>query len=138
MLTYEDIAGPWENHADLTDERAGNIIQLLIPACSMLEERMRVDGVVFPVNPKTGTGVSGETFGGFRPQSCQTGAPKSNHKQGLAVDRYDPANEIDTWCMAHLDILEECGIWIEHPSKTPTWSHWQCVPPKSGRRVFLP
>lgn len=99
---------------------------------------MVADGVVFPDNPKTGTGVSGEVYGGIRPQDCPIGAPHSNHKQGRAVDRFDPGDLIDNWCVAHQDRLLFHGIYIEHPSKTPGWSHWQAVPPPSGHTVFYP
>ena len=137
MITETDYVGPWFNSPDLTEARKDNIDKLL-DACSRLEARMVADGVDFPLNPATHSNVSGKTYGGFRPQSCPQGAPRSNHKEGLAVDRWDPMGKIDEWCMAHLDALEECGIWIEHPDSTPHWSHWQCVPPRSGRRVFYP
>lgn len=137
-MTPDDVIGPWDDSKDLTSERLENIRMRLIPAVNALEARMLADGFVFPVNPLTKTGVSGQTFGGFRPQECPCGAAKSNHKIGLAVDRYDPQGGIDAWCMKNLPILAECGIWLEHPDSTKGWSHWQCVPPKSGRRVFMP
>ena len=99
---------------------------------------MVADGVVFPVNRKTGSQVSGEVYGGFRPQSCPIGAPGSNHKEGRAVDRYDPHGLIDMWCMAHQPSLRACGIYLEHPEATRGWSHWQSVPPRSGKVVFYP
>jgi hypothetical protein len=96
------------------------------------------DGVNFPVNPRTGSCVSGETYGGFRPQSCPIGSPKSSHKEGMAVDIYDPKGEIDNWCMENLNRLEECGLYLEHPSKTVHWCHVSTRAPGSGRRVFMP
>lgn len=138
MLTLADVVGSHAQSADLTEARVANIIDLLLPACADLERRMLAAGVEFPVNPQTGSGVSGQTFGGFRPQSCCIGAPRSNHKEGLAVDRYDPFGKIDAWLLDHQDVMAECGIWIESPGATPGWSHWQVVSPKSGRRVFLP
>ena len=99
---------------------------------------MRTAGVEFPDNPITHSGVSGETYGGFRPQSCPIGAPHSQHKEGSAVDRYDPLGEIDDWIMAHQEIARAYGIYIEHPSATIHWSHWQNVAPKSGHTVFFP
>jgi len=138
MITLDEYVGPWANSPDWTDERRANAHALLLPATWALEKIMREAGIVFRDNPATGSGISGQTFGGFRPQSCPIGAPHSNHKEGLAVDRYDPAGEIDAWCMSNQHELERCGIWIEHPSATLHWSHWQCVSPKSGRRVFLP
>lgn len=137
MITLAQYAGEWIGHPDFTAVRRANA-ELLLEACAKLEERMVAAGVVFPINPATNSNVSGKRYGGFRPQSCTIGAWRSKHKDGLAVDRWDPNGKIDAWCMAHLDVLTECGIWIEHPEKTDTWSHWQCVPPKSGRRVFYP
>jgi len=137
LINEQQYFGLWANHPDVTTEIEANAAQLLA-ACERLEAIMVAHGVAFPQNPATECGVSGKTYGGFRPQACPQGAPRSNHKLGLAVDRWDPLNHIDAWCMAHLDVLEEVGIWIEHPNETPGWSHWQCVPPKSGRRVFMP
>jgi hypothetical protein len=137
MITLAQYVGPHANSPDWTLSREANAKKLLA-ACARLQAIAESDGVQFPVNPKTGSGVSGNTFGGFRPQNCPQGAPRSNHKQGLGVDLYDPDNEIDAWCMENLDQLVACGIWIEHPSATNTWSHWQCVAPGSGNRVFHP
>jgi len=45
---------------------------------------------------------------------------------------------IDIWCLCNEKILIDVGIWLEHPLKTEGWSHWQRVPPPSGRRYYLP
>ena len=137
MITLAQYVGPHSKSPDWDTTCQANAAQLLV-ACSKLEEYARADGVEFPDNPNTGSGVSGLTFGGFRPQDCPQGAPLSSHKKGLAVDRYDPRNKIDDWCMKNLAKLEECGIYIEHPSKTPGWSHWTIKRPGSGNRVFYP
>lgn len=136
MITLEQYVGIHEG-PDWTPERQENA-RILLGRCETLETEMIAAGVVFPVNPKTKTQVSGETLGGFRPQNCPIGAPNSNHKIGKAVDWYDPKGEIDAWCFANQDRLEAHGIWLEHPDDTPGWSHWQSVGPKSGRRVFKP
>lgn len=138
MITLDQYAGKWIDGDDFARLGRDNAEDKLLPAVNRLIEVAKNDGVVFKINPATGSIVSGETLGGFRPQSCTIGAPKSNHKIGMAVDIYDPDEKIDTWCMNNLDKLEECGIWLEHPSATKSWSHWQCVGPKSGRRVFYP
>lgn len=138
MISLAEYAGPWGRSLDWTDEHRLNAKDRLLPALWALEKIMRADGVDFPDSPVTHSGVSGQTLGGFRPQVCSQGASHSKHKEGLAVDRYDPDGKIDAWCTAHLPELERCGIWIESPVATPGWSHWQCVPPRSGRRVFLP
>ena len=95
-------------------------------------------GLQFHINPNTNSIISGQQYGGFRPQSCPIGAPRSNHKQGLAVDIYDPDNKIDEWCLANLSVLAEFGVWLEHPDATKGWCHLQVVPPRSGNRVFRP
>lgn len=137
MITLDQYVGIWHTSPDWTDARALNATRLL-SACCALEAEMAAGGVRFPDNPATRSGVSGQTYGGFRPQACPIGAERSNHKQGLAVDRYDPGDKIDLWCMAHPDRLERHGIWIEHADATLGWSHWQIVPPRSGARIFRP
>ena len=140
MITLEQYVGMWKDSTDWTIERTANAVQLLAK-CALLESIARADGVEFPDNQKTGTGISGERFGGFRPQACKEGAPDSAHKQGRAVDRYDPEGKIDFWCMRNAEVggtLEQCGIYIEHPSATMGWSHWTDRPPPSKRRVFYP
>lgn len=137
MITFAQYVGPHAASPDLTAERAHNATKLLA-ACAALEDDMLEDSVEFPDNPATGCGVSGQTFGGFRPQNCPQGAPNSSHKDGLAVDRYDPKGEIDDWCIAHQDRLALHGIYIEHPSATQNWSHWTIRKPGSGNRVFFP
>lgn len=136
MITLQQYFGPWWDHPDATDERKANAERLLA-VCESLEAEMDSD-VTFPDNPATGDGVSGIQYGGFRPQDCPQGAPHSSHKEGLAVDRYDPHGDIDTWCMAHQDILKAKGIYIEHPDSTPHWSHWTIHSPASGHTVFYP
>jgi len=140
VITVDEYFGPWKDHPDATPERKQNAV-LLLHACSALEYFARRDGVDFPDNPHTGTGVSGQELGGFRPQSCTQGAPHSAHKEALAVDRYDPEGLIDAYCMKHSEpggLMESCGIYLEHPSKTEGWSHWSIRRPGSGHRVFYP
>lgn len=137
MITLTQLAGPWSRHPDWTPARAENGVRLLA-ACTDLESEMVAAGVVFPVSHKTGSQVGGDLYGGFRPQSCPQGAAHSAHKEGLAVDRYDPFGHIDSWLMTHQDALERHGIFIEAPESTPGWSHWTIRPPISGHHVFLP
>lgn len=137
MITLEDYVGIHSASLDWDDARRANAAALL-DAVALLESYAAQDGVPFPINPATGSGVSGQKFGGFRPQSCPIGASASAHKEGLAVDLFDPSGAIDAWCMANQDELELCGIYIEHPSATQGWSHWSIRAPKSGRHVFYP
>ena len=114
MITLDEYVGPWASSPDWTEERRANAHALLLPATWALEKIMREAGIVFRDNPTTGSGISGLRYGGFRPQDSAIGAAHSNHKEGLAVDRYDPSGEIDAWCMSNQDELARCGIWIEH------------------------
>lgn len=137
LLSLDQYFGPWRNHPDASKPRRENALRLLA-AVEKLAALAVADGVVFRANPKTGSVVSGLQYGGFRPQSCCEGAPNSSHKDALAVDLFDPAGKIDAWCLANIDKLEACKIYIEHPSATKAWSHWTLRPPKSGRRAFFP
>lgn len=137
MITIYDVLGKYKNHPDVTQEVTENISKL-VTTVNALMKYMEAEGVVFHVNPITGTYVGGETLGGFRPKSCPIGADKSAHKRGLAVDLYDKTDEIDAWLMAHASILNQFGLYFEHPKATPRWSHWTVRAPGSKRRFFYP
>lgn len=137
MISLAQYVGPHATSPDWTEEVIDNANDLLF-SCGILELMARDDGVLFPDNPATGSGVSGQTFGGFRPQDCSIGAARSAHKLGMAVDRYDPDGLIDKWCFENQDKLAECNIYIEYPEATKGWSHWTIRAPKSGHRVFYP
>lgn len=143
MITLAQYVGKHAGSPDWTPARQGNAVDLLV-ACAKLEQIMLNAGVIFPDNPATRSGVSGLIFGGFRPQSCPQGAPHSSHKEGQGVDRYDPHNLIDKWLAddyakhGKKSAIVRCGIYIEHPNATDTWSHWTTRPPKSGNRIFIP
>lgn len=140
MITEAQYFGKFLDHPDATPERKAAAASLLA-SCKQLENFALQDGVVFPINPFTKSGVSGSLYGGFRPQDCKIGAAKSSHKEAKAVDLYDPLGHIDAWCMANIERggrLEQCGIYLEHPSKTNGWSHWSIKAPGSKNRVFFP
>ena len=82
LLTLDQYFGPWRTHPDATKPRRDNAL-LLLAAVEKLAALAVAERVVFRVNPKTGSIVSGQQFGGFRPQSCCEGAPNSSHKRGL-------------------------------------------------------
>lgn len=79
---------------------------------------------------------------GWRPRAINAGtanaAPRSRHMTAEACDLSDPEGDLDQWCMDNLEVLDGCGLWLEHPAATKSWSHLQIVPPRSGRRVFYP
>ena len=140
MITLSQYLGKFDNSPDLTDEYKLNALNLL-RAVEKLQNLAEASGTEFKVNPVTNSQVSGSQYGGFRPKDCPEGAMHSSHKEGLAVDIYDPQNRIDAWCMMHSGkggLLEQCGIYIEHPDATNHWSHWTIKAPGSGNRVFRP
>jgi len=137
VISLAEYVGPHSKSPDWTPQRQANAHALLV-ACNALEVEMLAAGVVFPTNPATKSGVSGKTYGGFRPQDCTQGAPLSAHKESKAVDRYDPGNHIDSFLMKNHHLLKKHGIYIEHPDKTYGWSHWSNKPPGSGKHVFYP
>ncbi len=87
-------------------------------------------------------GLMRKVASGWRPAAINDtvpGAAKgSKHLSCLAIDLEDRNGALDAWCMAHLETLEQLGLWLEHPDATPGWCHLQILPPRSGNRVFYP
>lgn len=85
---------------------------------------------------------------GWRPVAINAkvkGAAKlSNHTTCKAIDLGDPDNKLDRWLLTDAGqlALEECELWMEHPSATPGWCHLQLVQNRSwveGKpRFFYP
>lgn len=137
MITISQYVGSWIKSKDWTPVRQANAEKLLIAVNALMAE-MEAAGVIFQTNPSTRTQVSGTLFGGFRPQSCVQGAKFSSHKEGLAVDIYDPTGAIDAWLLKRQDALVAHGIYIESPDATEHWSHWSIKKPLSGKHIFTP
>lgn len=96
------------------------------------------DGIELEINPHTGTLISGNGHGGFRAASVDVGALHSKHRTGQAVDVYDPHRHLAAWAMQNSRLLQNYGLAIERPEWTPTWVHFQNVPPSSGVFAFIP
>lgn len=79
---------------------------------------------------------------GWRPQGVNdataNAAKGSKHLSAEAADLPDTDRSLCEWCVDNLDVLADIGLWMEDPRWTPTWLHVQTVPPKSGKRVFIP
>ena len=74
---------------------------------------------------------------GYRPGKYNVaagGAKGSSHLSCEAVDFKDADKALKTWIT--VDILEECGLYMEHPDHTPTWLHVQIRPTQN--RIFKP
>lgn len=135
FITVSDYFGKWIDHADATAERK-EAAQVMLDKVNAILTEAEANGVELHTNPKTQTHVSGEQYGGFRPQECPQGAPHSSHKEGRAVDVYDPDNALDRWVTDAR--LEAFGLYREHPDSTPRWCHLTDRAPGSGRRTFYP
>lgn len=97
------------------------------------------DKGVLHVNPDTGTLIAGNGHGGYRLDASTVGAAKSKHKTGQAVDVYDPHRDLARWVLEHPALVhQQLGLSIERPEWTPTWVHFQSVPPGSGVFAFIP
>mgnify|MGYP001187610921 FL=1 len=137
ILTLEEYVGPHAASPDWTEDRI-KAAQVLVLAVNGLGDEMQAAGVYFPVNPYTGSRVSGKWYGGFRPQNCPEGAAHSAHKEGCAVDLADPKGELDAWLSDHPDALERHNLYRESPEDTLHWLHLSTRAPKSGLRTFKP
>lgn len=70
--------------------------------------------------------------------SGQSKASKSKHLSGQAVDIADKDGRLWEWCMINMQVLEIAGLYLEDKQSTPTWVHFQCIPPASNKRIFIP
>lgn len=79
---------------------------------------------------------------GYRPAAINdktaNSAKKSNHQICLACDIADADRVLARFCLANMDKLVELGLWLEDFRYTKTWTHFQIVSPKSGKRIFVP
>ena len=135
MISLSEYFGPWINHPDATPERV-SAAETMLAAVNELLQEAEANGIEIKANPHTGTCVSGQTYGGFRPQDCPQGAPHSSHKEARAVDIYDPDGALDRWLTDAR--LEAYGLYRENAESTLGWTHLSDKSPPSGRRTFQP
>lgn len=62
----------------------------------------------------------------------------SRHLSAAAIDLEDRDGKLKAWLLNNVKVLEELGLYCEHPDDTPTWAHIQTTKPASGRRFFKP
>lgn len=63
---------------------------------------------------------------------------QSKHLYGQAVDISDADGKLKEWVKVNVAKLEEAGLYCEDFAYTKTWLHFQILPPKSGKRFFIP
>lgn len=135
IITVDDYFLAYAGHPEITPTIRGSATALLDSVNALLDCAIE-EGIVLHKNPATGTHVSGDKNGGWRPQACPIGAPSSSHKQGRGVDVADHNNELDAWI--NDQCLEDFGLYREHPAATVGWVHLTDRAPGSGNRTFMP
>ena len=134
-LTLDQYFAGYPNHPEINDVIRANAA-LLLAQVNRLCTDAEQEGIAFPINPATRTQIAGEKNGGWRPQECPIGAPSSAHKQGMAVDIYDPEGSFDDWLTD--DTLMQYALYREDPGSTRGWCHLTTRAPRSGKRTFFP
>jgi hypothetical protein len=132
MITLDDYFMGRDKHYTVTHDLAGNAQVTVDRANSLLT-------YYYADHPNA---VKPRVSSGWRPPAVNAVTPgaakKSKHMTCEAIDLDDDDGLLDDWCMSNLQKFARIGLWLEHPSATKGWSHWQIVPPKSGKRVFWP
>lgn len=131
MITQEDYFGRVSHLEAPSQEITENAAELLERVNALLEDCVPIEAAVAP-----------RVNSGWRPAAYNAtianAAPKSKHITGQAIDVADPDGELDEYLIDNPQILARHGLWMEHPLATKGWCHLQCVPPRSGNRIFYP
>jgi hypothetical protein len=120
-----------------TDEPSAEVISNageLIDRVNTLLAQAAHEGLEEAAQPKVNSGWRSAEYNATVPNA----APKSKHITGQAIDLADPEGALDHWCVTNLHLLEDVGLWLEHPLATKGWCHLQSVAPRSGNRMFYP
>lgn len=134
-VTVADYFRAYADHPAITDEIRENA-DIFLPKVNALLEECISNGWQPRVNPATGTLISGQDNGGWRPPECPIGAASSSHKTGRGVDVADADDSLDA--MITDEMLERHGLYREAPGATDNWTHLSDRAPKSGKRTFWP
>lgn len=62
----------------------------------------------------------------------------SMHLRGGAADVSDRDGSLAAFCAANVPLLERARLWLEDPTYTRGWVHFQITPPLSKSRFFKP
>lgn len=135
MISKADYFKAYDGHKDITPAIEENAEKLLDRVNRLLDE---CEGMGWKprINPATGTMISGQKNGGWRPPEVPIGSPNSAHKQGRAVDVADADGSLDN--LISDGMLVRHGLYRESPEETKGWCHLTDRAPGSGRRTFMP
>jgi len=115
---------------------------------ALIDEAVTAGEFEREIDPDTGTEISGKNGGdgdgGFRTPGSRTGGKLSSHRGATGVDPFDPKDRLDNW-LDKFEVgdggntkLEQYGLYREHPTATPGWTHLTTRAPGSGKRTFYP
>jgi hypothetical protein len=82
-------------------------------------------------------GIEGNVSSGYRPSAINKtigGAKMSTHTVCAGIDLQ--GNELAKILIKRQDLLEKCGLYLEHPDYTPNWTHLDTK--KRKNLVFIP
>lgn len=83
--------------------------------------------------------IHAKVSSGYRPSAINKkigGAKMSTHTVCAGIDLHDPDGMLAAKMLDHLDLLEECGLWLENPRFTEKWVHLDIKQRKN--RIFNP
>jgi len=89
---------------------------------------------------RTAYNKSMQVSSGWRPVAVNAkiagAAKKSNHTLGLACDVKDSDGSLWAWCLENLQLIKDCGLYLEDKRWSKTWVHFQNKAPASKKRIF--
>lgn len=81
--------------------------------------------------------IEAKVSSGYRPSAINKkigGSKMSTHTVCAGIDLV--GNDLAKLLFKRQDLLEKCGLYLEHPDYTPTWAHLDTK--KRKNRVFIP
>jgi len=127
MITRDEILKGRELRDPLTPELEANLTKLLT-AVNLVRQAYGAPLMI---------------SSGYRPPRINSrikGAAKNSaHLTCQAADIWDPKHALVQFLLTKPELLQQAGLWMEDPKKTPTWCHLQIRPVHGvgGTRVFL-
>lgn len=120
--------------------------------------QQKIAAVVTAFRAETGIELPEGYSSGWRSptvnESTANAGKKSTHLQAKAGDKRDtPNGDFAWWCVRNPHVLEQHGLWMEHPVATvlrafsvaneqkreaTPWCHLQVEAPGSGLRIYFP
>ena len=134
MIHVEDYIGKMSHVEDPTGAVIENARDLLARVNVLLARVCDIDPIEAAKFPRVNSGWRPAPF-----NLTVAGAAKNSlHITGEAIDLADPDGELDDFLFDNPHLLEDAGLFVEHPSATRRWCHLQSRAPRSGNRFFFP